>query len=100
MEEERPWAAPAPHVVVGRRWKYAPPPRIMYQAVAGALARWPVPLAGGATPRVAAAREADAVLLKPWTDQIVTAVELWIEPDGYGSAITVLAYGAVPRLPD
>ena len=33
-------------------------------------------------------------------DTAVRAVELRIEQDGYGSAITVLAYGDVPQLPD
>jgi hypothetical protein len=48
---------------------------------------------------VAASRRPDAVLLKPWADAAVTAVELRIERHERGAAITVLAYGDVPQLP-
>ena len=64
------------------------------------MGRWLSLLTGEIAPKVAASRRSDAVLLKPWVDSAVGAVELWIEQDGYGSAITVLAYGDVPRLPD
>ena len=100
MNRDRPWAAPTEYVVVGRKWKYAPPPRIMYEAVVDGMGRWLSLQTGEAVPKVAAAREADRVLLRPWVDPVVTAVELRIEQDGYGSAITVLAYGDVPQLPD
>jgi hypothetical protein len=33
MEGDRSWAAPTEYVVVGRKWKYAPPPWVMYEAV-------------------------------------------------------------------
>lgn len=72
----------------------------MYEAVVDDLGHWLSLLTGEATPKVAAARRPDAVLLRPWVDPPVTAVELWIEQDRYGSAITVLAYGDVPRLTD
>jgi hypothetical protein len=72
----------------------------MYEAVVDGLGRWLPVQTGESAPRVAAVREADRVLLRPWVDPVVTAVELRIEPDGYGSAITVLAYGDVPQLPD
>ena len=100
MEGDRPWAAPTEHVVVGRRWKYAPPPRVMYEAVVDDMEQWLSVPAGEIRPQVAASRRPDAVLLKPWVDPAVTAVELRIEQDGFGSAITVLAYGDVPELPD
>jgi hypothetical protein len=100
MEGDRPWAAPTEHVVVGRRWRYAPPPRVMYEAVVDEAEQWLSLLTGEIPPTVAASRRPDAVLLKPWVDPSVTAVELRIEQDGYGSAITVLAYGDVPQLPD
>jgi len=100
MEGDRPWAAPTEHVVVGRRWKYAPPPLVMYEAVVDETEQWLSLLTGEIPPTVAASRRPDAVLLKPWVDPSVTAVELRIEQDGYGSAITVLAYGDVPQLPD
>jgi hypothetical protein len=100
MEGDRPWAAPAEHVVVGRRWKYAPPPWVMYEAVVDDTEQWLSLLTGEIPLKVAASRRPDAVLLKPWVDSAVSAVELRIEPDGYGSAITALAYGDVPQLPD
>ena len=100
MEGDRPWPAPTEHVVVGRRWKYAPPPWVMYEAVVNDSERWLPLLTGEIRPRVAAFRRPAAALLRPWVDPAVSAVELLIEQDGYGSAITVLAYGDVPKLPD
>jgi hypothetical protein len=100
VEDDRPWHAPAEHVVAGRRWRYAPPPSVLFEAVANDSERWLSLLTGETQPTVAASRRPDAVLFKPWVDPAVTAVELWIERDGYGSAITVLAYGEVPKLPD
>jgi hypothetical protein len=72
----------------------------MYEAVADETEQWLSLLTGEARPQVAASRRPDAVLLKPWVDAAVTAVELQIEQDGLGSAITVLAYGTVLQLPD
>ena len=100
MESDRPWPVPTEHVVVGRKWKYAPPPWLMYEAVVDDMEQWLSLLTGEIAPKVAASRRSDAVLLKPWVDSAVRAVELWIEQDGYGSAITVLAYGDVPQVPD
>jgi hypothetical protein len=100
VESVRPWPAPTEHVVVGRKWKYAPPPWLMYEAVVDDMEQWLSLLTGEIAPKVTASRRSDAVLLKPWVDSAVRAVELWIEQDGYGSAITVLAYGDVPQLPD
>jgi len=100
MEGDRPWASPTEHVVVGRRWKYAPPPWVMYEAVVDDMEQWLSLLTGEIRPKVAASRRPDAVLLKPWVEPTVTAVELRIEQDGFGSAITVLAYADVPELPD
>ncbi|HEY3881759.1 MAG TPA: hypothetical protein VGM12_24485 [Trebonia sp.] len=100
MSGDLPWNAPARYVVTGRRWTYAPPPRIMYEAIVDETGEWLSPLPGETAPRVAASRRPEAVLLRPWVDAAVTAVELRIEPHGPGAAITVLAYGDVPRLPD
>lgn len=100
MADDRPWPAPTPYVVVGRRWKYAPPPWVIYEAVVDDLERWLSPLTGELSPQLAAFRRPDAILLAPWVDPAVAAVELLIEQDGYGSLVTVLAYGEVPQLPD
>jgi hypothetical protein len=99
VEDNRPWPAPTEHVVVGRRWKYAPPPWVMFEAVVNDSEQWLSLLTGEARLAVAASRRPDAVLLKPWADAAVTAVELWIERDGYGSVITVLAYGEIAKIP-
>ena len=100
MAGDPPWPAPAHVVVVGRRWKYAPPPWVIYEAIVEDLERWLCLLTGELAPKVAASRRPDAILLRPWVDSSVTAVELLIEQDGYGSTVTVLAYGDVPQLPD
>ena len=91
---------PAGHVVVGRRWKYAPPPWVMYEAIVDDHARWQSLLADETPPSIAFSRRPDAILIKPWVDPVVTALELRIEPDGAGCAITILAYADVPQLPD
>jgi hypothetical protein len=72
----------------------------MYEAVVDDIEQWLSLETGEVAPKVAASRRPDAVLLKPWVDAAVTAVELRIEEDGPGAAITVLAYGDVPELPD
>jgi hypothetical protein len=72
----------------------------MHKAVVDDMEHWLSLLTDEITPKVAASRASDAVLLRPWVDPAVSAVELWIEQDGYGSAITVLAYGDVLQLPD
>jgi hypothetical protein len=100
MDGDRPWAAPEGYVVVGRRWTFAPPPWVMYEAVVDDIGRWLSVLTGETAPTVAASRRPDAVLLKPWVDSAVTAVEVSIEQHERGAAITVLAYGDVPQLPD
>jgi hypothetical protein len=101
MAGELPWAPPTDHVVVGRRWKYAPPPWVMYEAVVSHHGRWLILLTGETAPVVRDSQRPDAVLLQPWTNPAVIAVELRIEPDELsGSVIRVLAYGDTPQLPD
>lgn len=72
----------------------------MYEAVVDEMRRWLILLSGEGQPKVAAKRRPDAILLKPWIDRAVRAVELRIEPDGDGSAMSVLAYGDGAVLPD
>jgi hypothetical protein len=72
----------------------------MYEAVVDDMEQWLSLLTAETPPQVAASRRPDAVLLKPWVDPAVTAAELRIEQHGHGTAITVLAYGDVPQLPD
>jgi hypothetical protein len=100
MSGDLPWPAPSAFVVVGRRWKYAPPPHIIHDAVVDDLGRWLSLLTDETAAKVLQSRRPDAVLLKPWVDSSVVAVELRIEPDGPGSAMTVLTYGNEPQLSD
>jgi hypothetical protein len=94
-----PWLPPSDHVFVSRRWKYAPPPWVVYEAIVNDNQRWLTLLRGETAPKVAVSRRPDAVLLRPWVDPAVIAVELRIEQDGAnGSAISVLAYGGGPQL--
>ena len=72
----------------------------MYEAIVDDIDKWLSLQPGESAPKVAASRRPDAVLLRPWVDSAVTAVELRIEEHGPGAAITVLAYGEVPQLPD
>jgi len=91
---------PSDHVVVGRRWRYAPPPWVIYEAVVNDNQQWLSLLTDETPPAVAACRAPDAVLLRPWVDPAVLAVELRIEANGGGSTMTVLAYGETPEVPD
>jgi hypothetical protein len=72
----------------------------MYEALVADLDHWLVVHDAELRPRVAASERPQFVLLKPWVDPAVIAVELMIEQEGYGSKITVLAYGDVPQLSD
>ena len=72
----------------------------MYEAIVDDIGRWLTLQAGEIAPTVAASRRPDAVLLQPWVDASVIAVELRIEEHERGAAITVLAYGDIPQLPD
>lgn len=72
----------------------------MYEALVKDLDRWLVVHAAEPRPLVAASGRPQSVLLKPWVDPAVAAVELMIEQEGYGSIVTVLAYGDVLQLSD
>lgn len=100
MESDLPWPTPGPYVVVGRRWKYAPPPWVIFDSVVEDMSRWLSPAPGEVKPKVAASRRPNAVLLRPWLDEQIRAVELHIQPDGQGTSMRVLAYGDVPQLDD
>jgi hypothetical protein len=72
----------------------------LHEAIVHDMARWLSPQTDENVPKVTASRRPDAVLLEPWVDPVVKAVELWIRQHGYGTEIIVLAYGDVPELPD
>jgi hypothetical protein len=93
---------PSGHVVVTRRWTYAPPPRVMFEALVDDHGRW-LPWAfdpEDEAPGVAVAvSRPEVVVFRPWVDPVVSAVEVRIEPDGGpGSALTILAYADRPEL--
>lgn len=92
-------SSPSGFVVVGRRWKYAPPPWVMYDALVEDRARWLTLLTDEPAPEVVTADQPDAVVLKPWVDAAITAVEVRIKADGRGgSVLTVLCYADQPEL--
>jgi hypothetical protein len=100
VEDQRPWVAPPGTVVVERKWKYAAPPWVVYEAFVNDLHRWLHSSASELKPAVTASRRLDAVLLQPWVDPVANAVEVLIESDGPGSAVAYLAYADSSALPD
>jgi len=96
-----PWRSPEGNVVVGRRWKYAPPPWVMYEALVNEHERWLTLLTGEVAPEIVASQRPVGVIFQPWVDPHVSAVEVRIEPlEDTGAALTVLAYADVEELPD
>jgi hypothetical protein len=94
-KRQRPWESPHGHVVVGRRWKYAPPPWVMYEALVDEHPRWLSLLTDELRPEVVASQRPTAVIYQPWVDPRISAVEVRIEPPerpNTGAALTVLAY--------
>jgi len=102
MGDRQPQAAsPQGHVVVERHWKYAPPPKVMYEALVNDHSRWLTPAPGDMAAAIAAAHPATAVVFQPWVDPIISAVELRITPsDDTGSTLAVLAYSEQQDLAD
>ena len=95
------WQSPTGHNVVGRRWDDAPPAWVMYEAIVLEQDDWLTLLTGEKPAVVARSRRPDRVLLQPWLDTSLTAVELHIGGHGFGgSRILVLAYADEPELSD
>jgi len=89
------------HRVVERRWEYAPPPRIMYEALVGEWRQWFTLLPGENAPTVTATNPPGVVVFQPWVDPIISAVEVRIAPStDTGSTLTVLAYSDEQDLSD
>ncbi len=84
--------------VVRRRWKYAPPPWVMYDALVEERSRWLIVEPGEPSPAVSASSRAELVVLEPWLDPAVAAMEVRIAADGPGSAATVIAYADADEL--
>lgn len=101
-EYRPPWEAPTGHLVVGRRWKYAPPPWVMYEAVVDHHDRWLTLLPGEISPMITASERPAGVIFQPWVDPRISAVEIRIErlenPYDTGASLTVLAYSGEEEL--
>lgn len=78
--------------VVRRRWKYAPPPWVIYEAVVGESARWLSVLPGETAPAVSDSRRPDYGVLEPWLDTALSDLEVRIEADGPGSVVTLVGH--------
>ena len=92
--------SPPEHVVVERRWKYAPPPWVVYEAIVEQTDRWLVRLAGEAQPQLVDARRPDAIVFRPWLGIGISSLEVRIEADGQGSSVTLRAYSELEALED
>lgn len=90
-----------PGRVVGRRWKYAPPPWRMFEALTDELDHWLSLLTGETKPEVARAVRPSLVVLRPWVDKLINSVEVEITGDGGpGSALLLLATASASTLSD
>ena len=92
VEDQRHWVARPGTVVVERKWRYAAPPWVVYEAFVNDLDRWLHCSANEPKPALTASHRPDTVLLQPSVDPVVNAVEVRIESDGPGSAVSYLAY--------
>jgi hypothetical protein len=64
----------------------------MFDAIVDDHERWLNRVLGEAVPQVVAEHRPDAVIIEPWVDPVLTAVEIRITPEGLGATLTVLAY--------
>lgn len=80
------------HLVVERRWRYAPPPWVIYEAIVDQAERWLIRLPEEQEPQVVDARRPGAVVFRPWLGLVLTSLEVEIEAHGKGSSITVRGY--------
>ena len=80
-------------LIIQRRWKYAPPPWVMYEALVDERHRWLQVLREETVPGVDQARRPDLVVFSPWLTPIVELLVVEIAPCDAGSVMTVLAYG-------
>jgi len=103
MSKHQPsWKSPEGNVVVGRRWKYAPPPWVMYEALVDDYHRWLTLLTNELEPDVVTSHPPIGVVYQPWVDPHVSCVEVRIEPlqlPDNGAALIVLAYADQEALP-
>jgi hypothetical protein len=92
---------PTEYVVIRRRYKHAPHDAVMYDAIVNERQQWLVLSPGELAPEVADAHRPDLVVLRPWLDPRITAVEVRLENIGRGggSWVNAFAYAIQEELP-
>lgn len=89
--------------IIGRRWKYAPPPWRMFEALTDEMDRWlPELQADEARPKVDPSTTSPSlVVFRPWLDSAIQEVVVGITVDGGGgSVLRVLATAFAAELSD
>jgi len=84
--------SPTEYVVIRRRYKHAPHDAVMYDAIVNERQQWLVLSPGELAPEVADAHRPDLVVLRPWLDPRITAVEVRLENIGRGGGSWVNAF--------
>ena len=94
-------SSPIEHVVVGKRYKHAPHDAFMFDTIVEDRHDWLVLAPGELTPHVAEAHRPHRIVLRPWLDARITALEIRIENIGRGggACLTVLGYSTEEELP-
>ena len=87
-------------MVVERRWKYAPPPRVIYEAIVDQTERWFVLQPGEEQPQIVEAHPPDTVVFRPWLGIGISTLEIRITADGQGSSVALLGYSERTELDD
>lgn len=91
-------ASPAEHLVVERRWKYAPPPQVIYEAIVDHTGRWLILQPGEEQPRIVKAHRPETVVFRPWLGMGISSLEIRIAADGQGSKVALLGYSGRAEL--
>jgi hypothetical protein len=89
--------------VIGRRWKYAPPPWRMFEALTDEMDRWlPRLLANETRPKATrGTTRPSLVVFRPWVDPMIREVVVEMTTDeSSGSVLRVLATASVHLLSD
>ena len=92
---------PNEYAVIRKRYKHAPHDAVMYEAIVDERHRWLVLRPGELVPEIAEVHRPDLVVLRPWLDPTIDAVEVRIENIGRGggSWVKVWAYADQEELP-
>jgi hypothetical protein len=77
--------------VLVRRWKYACPPRYLFDAVEHNWQAWLGQREDELRPSVVEARTPERILFRPWLDPAIFDLEVLFAAAGAGSQLTVVA---------